>query len=113
MIHTEFVLKLVNCRYNYNHVIRRQIYHIIVYPIIMKTIFRMPHYDEHFTHFFESCANTIDNFRTESILVPIESANSGLSIGTKIMFVRKLSVLFAQDSKKRLFASESIFPENS
>jgi hypothetical protein len=30
--------------------------------------------------------------------VPIESANSGLSIGTKIVFVRKLSALFAQDS---------------
>ena len=31
--------------------------------------------------------------------MPMESANSGLSIGTKITFMRKLSVMFADDPK--------------
>ena len=36
-------------------------------------------------------ANTVDNFRTNAILMPIESPAIQLSIGTGIAFVRKLS----------------------
>ena len=39
-------------------------------------------------------ANPVDNFRTNVILAPIESSRSGLSIGTGITLVRKLSDAF-------------------
>ena len=58
--------------------------------------------------FFEYHASTVDNFRTEPILVLTESANSGFSIGTKIIFVRKLSVMFAHVPT---IAPESYFQE--
>ena len=68
--------------------------------------YRIPHYHERYfldralsCLYFEPYGNTVDNFRTESILVPMESANSGLSIGTKIISVRKLSVIFVHDPK--------------
>ncbi len=48
---------------------------------------------------FGSCMNITKNLRTELILVPIESPEFALSIGTKIDSVRKLSTVLAQGSK--------------
>ena len=68
--------------------------------------YRIPHYHERnfsngalFCQYIEPYASTIDNFRMESILVPIERVNSGLSIGKKITFVCKSSVMIVHDPK--------------
>ena len=44
---------------------------------------------------FGSCANITDDLRIKIILMPIESPEFALSIGTKIDSVRKSSTLFA------------------
>ena len=42
--------------------IRRQIYHIAIYPIIMNTNFRMPHYHTHFIHYLNPVRTRSINF---------------------------------------------------
>ena len=44
---------------------------------------------------FGSCANITDNSHTKIILMPIESPEITLSIGTKIDSIRKLSTVLA------------------
>ena len=58
-----------------------------------------------FCTFFEPYANRNDNFRAKSILVPMESANSGISIGTKIIFVRTRS----ENSTRNAFSRKFVF----